>query len=161
MKKSGKEYTTSINNNTSGKGYKQSNIYEGKSRKEVIAKLGCARESIATWLDMYEEKGLSGLTKLVEWDRLQSLSKEQKAEIKVMLLKQKPTAYGIDRQIWTGKIIKEVIHQRWQVELKDSRIYDILKEMGLSHQKAHRDYENADSEQQQQFIATIKKNCKN
>jgi transposase len=132
-------------------------LYEGKSRKEVIAKLGCARESIATWLDMYDEKGLSGLTKLAKRDRLQSLNKEQKAEIKVMMLKQKPTDYGIDRQIWTGKIIKEVIHQRWQVELKDSRIYDILKEMGLSHQKAHRDYENADSEQQQKFIATIKK----
>jgi hypothetical protein len=29
--------------------------------------------------------------------------------------------------------------------------------MGLSHQKAHRDYENADSEQQQKFVATIKK----
>ena len=74
-----------------------------------------------------------------------------------MLLEQKPTTYGIDRQIWTGKIIQEVIRQRWQVELKDSRIYDILKEMGLSHQKAHRDYENADKEQQQKFIATIKK----
>ena len=95
---------------------------------------------------------------MVERERGQSLSKEQKAEMKLMLLEQKPTDYGIDRQIWTGKIIKEVIQQRWQVELKDSRIYDILKKMGLSHQKAHRDYENADSEQQQKFITTIKKN---
>lgn len=132
-------------------------LHEGQSRKEVIVKLGCARESIATWLDMYDEEGLKGLTKLVKREKPQSLSKEQKVEMKVMLLEQKPTTYGIDRQIWTGKIIQEVIRQRWQVELKDSRIYDILKEMGLSHQKAHRDYENADKEQQQKFIATIKK----
>ena len=98
---------------------------------------------------------------MVERERGQSLSKEQKAEMKLMLLEQKPRTYGIDRQIWTGKIIKEVIQQRWQVELKDSRIYDILKEMGLSHQKAHRDYENADIEQQQKFVTTIKKNWKN
>ena len=136
-------------------------LCEGKSRKEVIAKVGCARESIATWLDMYDEQGMKGLTKLVKREKVQSLSKEQKAEIKVMLLEQKPTTYGIDRQIWTGKIIQEVIQQKWEVELKDSRIYDILKELGLSHQKAHRDYENADSEQQQKFVATIKKNCKN
>ena len=136
-------------------------LYEGETRKEVGAKVGCARESIATWLDIYDEKGLKGLTKLVERERGQSLSKEQKAEMKLMLLEQKPTTYGIDRQIWTGKIIKEVIQQRWQVELKDSRIYDILKEMGLSHQKAHRDYENADIEQQQKFVTTIKKNWKN
>jgi transposase len=132
-------------------------LHEGQSRKEVIVKLGCARESIATWLDMYDEQGLKGLTKLVKRKKTQSLSKEQKAEMKVMLLEQKPTTYGIDRQIWTGKIIQEVIQKKWEVELKDSRIYDILKEMGLSHQKAHRDYENADKEQQQKFIATIKK----
>ena len=92
--------------------------------------MGCARESIATWLDMYNEEGLKGLTKLVKREKPQSLSKEQKAEMKVMLLEQKPTTYGIDRQIWTGKIIKEVIQQKWEVELKDSRIYDILKELG-------------------------------
>ena len=40
--------------------------------------------------------------------------------MKMMLLEHKPTAYGLDRQKWTGKIIKEVIQQRWQVELKDS-----------------------------------------
>ncbi len=81
--------------------------------------------------------------------------------MKVMLIEQEQTTYGIDRQIWTGKIIKEVIQQKWEVELKDSRIYDFLKKLGLSHQKAYRDYENADSEQQQKFVATIKKNCKN
>jgi transposase len=79
---------------------------------------------------MYNEEGLKGLTKLVKREKPQSLSKEQKAEMKVMLLEQKPTTYGIDRQIWTGKIIKEVIQQKWEVELKDSRIYDILKELG-------------------------------
>jgi hypothetical protein len=63
--------------------------------------------------------------------------------MKVMLLEQKPTTYGIDRQIKT-KIVRggasrrlslfgfyvltrmatAIIRQRWQVELKDSRIYD-------------------------------------
>ena len=124
-------------------------LHEGQSRKEVIVKVGCARESIATWLDMYDEEGLKGLTELVKRKKSQSLSKEQKTEIKVMLLEQKPTDYDIDRQIWTGKIIQEVIRQRWQVELKESRIYDILKVMGLSHQKSHRDYEYGDKEQQQ------------
>jgi transposase len=74
-----------------------------------------------------------------------------------MLLEKKPTDYEIDGQIWTGKIIVEVLQNRWGVELKDSRIYDILEEMGLSHQKAHRDYENGDPKVQAEFVATIKK----
>jgi transposase len=44
--------------------------------------------------------------------------------------------------------------------LKDSRIYDILADLGLSHQKAHRDYENGDPEVQKEFVATIKKNSR-
>ena len=51
----------------------------------------------------------------------------------------------------------EVIDQRWGVKLKDSRIYAILSSMGLSHQKAHRDYENSTIEVQQEFVKTIKK----
>jgi transposase len=61
------------------------------------------------------------------------------------------------RYIWTGKIISQVIQQKWGVELKSSRIYEILDELNLSHQKAHRDYANADSVLQKQFVDTLKK----
>lgn len=86
------------------------------------------------------------------------MSAEQKQQLKTMLEEQKPTDYGIDRYIWTGRTIIEVIKVRWDVELKDSRIYQILDELGMSHQKAHRDYENADPEAQKEFVATVKKN---
>jgi transposase len=87
------------------------------------------------------------------------LSEDQKLELKKMLLEQKPKDYGIDRYIWTGKIIRGVIYQRWGVELKERRIYEILALLNLSHQKAHRDYANADKYLQKQFIETLKKNC--
>ena len=77
-----------------------------------------------------------------------------------MILESSPTDYGIDRAIWTGKIISSVIEQRWGVSLKDSRIYEILGSLKLSHQKAHRDYANADKERQKEFVATFKKTVK-
>jgi transposase len=86
------------------------------------------------------------------------LNPEQQRELKRMLQEQKPIDYGVDRYIWTGKIISTVIKQRWGIELKDSRIYEILDCLNLSHQKAHRDYANADQERQQQFVETLKKN---
>ena len=107
---------------------------------------------------MYCEGGLEALTKLTKSNRAQRLDSEKKVEIKKMLLEQKPTDYGIDRQMWTGKIIVEIVYTRWGIEIKDSRIYDILKEMKLSHQKAHRDYENGDYKTQQEYVATVKKN---
>ena len=134
-------------------------LHDGKTRQEVMARLGCARQSLITWIDLYYQKGLIELVTPTKSKRVQRLSDREKEEIKKMLLEQKPTDYSIDRQIWTGKIIIEVIYNRWGIEIKDSRIYDILKEMGLSHQKAHRDYENSDPQVQKEFVATVKKNC--
>jgi transposase len=132
-------------------------LKDGKTRKEVMDQLGCARQSLITWIDMYCQGGLKALVTPMKSERKQRLGREEKEELKKMLLEQKPTDYGIDRQIWTGKIIIEVVNQRWDIELRDSRIYDILKEIGLSHQKAHRDYENSDRKAQEEFVTTIKK----
>ena len=132
-------------------------LHEGKTRQEVMTKIDCARKSLIIWIDMYCEGGLKALATPMRSNRKQQLGKEEKEELKKMILEKKPTDYGIDRQIWTGKSIIEVVNQRWNIQLKDSRIYDILKEMGISHQKAHRDYENADQQSQQDFVSTIKK----
>jgi transposase len=136
-------------------------LHEGKTRREVMEKVGCARQSLITWIDMYCQGGLKALTTPVTSEREQRLGLKEKEELKRIILEKKPTDYGIDRQIWTGKIIIEVINQKWNVQIKDSRIYDILKEIGLSHQKGHRDYENSDRKAQEAFVSTIKKKCKN
>ncbi|WP_445251276.1 winged helix-turn-helix domain-containing protein [Microcoleus sp. herbarium5] len=41
------------------------------------------------------------------------------------------------------KLSGVLIKQRWGIELKTSKIYEILEKLNLSHQKAHRDYDNA------------------
>ncbi len=74
-----------------------------------------------------------------------------------MLLSEKPIDYGVDRNIWTGEIISYVIELRWGIKLKTTRIYEILNELNLSYQKAHRDYANASKEQQKVFILNLKK----
>ena len=56
-----------------------------------------------------------------------------------------------------GKIMSNVIELRWGVELKTTRIYEILNELNLSYQKAHINYANASQEQQKTFILSLKK----
>ena len=131
------------------------NLHEKKPRKGVVKIVGCAEKTLTIWIYIYLEKGLAGLVAPIKHNKLQKLNIEQKQQLKTMLLEQKPTGCSIERQIWTGRIIAEVIAKRWKVELKDSRIYQKLDEMGLSHQKAHRDYENADIEAQKEFVSTI------
>lgn len=134
-------------------------LWEGKTRPEVAQLVGCTYATLAEWLDKFLEGGIEKLTEPITHQVPSRLNLEQQLELKKMLLEQKPTDYGIDRYIWTGKIISAVIQQRWGIELKKSRIYEILDALNLSHQKAHRDYVNADPECQKQFVLTLKKNC--
>lgn len=135
-------------------------LWEGKSRPEVTQLLGCNYKSLTKWIDKFLEGGLQKLAQPITHQVRSRLKPEQQLELKKMLLEQKPTDYGIDRYIWTGKIISQVIHSRWGVTLKDTRIYEIIEQLNLSHQKAHRDYANADKSLQQQFVEILKKNSK-
>lgn len=133
-------------------------LWEGKSRPEVAKLVGCTYVTLTQWIDKFLEGGYPKLTEAITHQVPSRLSQEQQLELKRILLEQKPTDYGIDRYIWTGKIISLVIQQKWGVELKCSRLYEILDSLNLSYQKAHRDYANADKERQKQFVKTLKKN---
>jgi transposase len=134
-------------------------LSEGKSRAEVAQLLGCTDLTIAKWMGKYLETGLAGLVEPIKHQVKERLNPEQQQQIKEMVLNDRPTKYGIDREIWTGKIIAFVIKERWGVDLKTSRIYEILDKLNLSHQKAHRDYDNADPGEQKKFVKILKKNA--
>lgn len=87
----------------------------------------------------------------------QRLSPEQKQELKQIILEQTPRDYGITRNLWTAEIIIAVIQMKWNITFKSSRIYEILDEVGLSYQRAHRDYANADKAEQKAFVEVLKK----
>ena len=133
-------------------------LYEGKNRTEVSAIISCSYKTLSTWIEKFLYGGLDELVKEIAHQVPSRLSSEQRLELKRMLLEQKPIDYGIDRNIWTGKIISSVIESRWEIQLKTTRIYEILDELKISYKKAHRDYENADEDQQKIFVSTLKKN---
>jgi transposase len=132
-------------------------LSEGKKRKEVCQILGCTDLTLANWIQKYVDGGLDGLVEPIKHNVVSSLNEEQRQELRRMILNERPTKYGIDREIWTGDIISEVINQLWDVELKSSRIYEILAELRLSYQKTHRDYANASPEAQKEFVEILKK----
>jgi transposase len=111
-------------------------LYEGKTRSEVSELLNCTYKTLSNWIDKFLQGGLDELVKPITHQVKSRLSEEQKQELKRMLLEEKPTDYGIDKQIWTGEVMSVVIKSRWDVELKTTRIYEILKELNLTYQKA-------------------------
>lgn len=133
-------------------------VHEGNSRLQVCHLIGCTYNTLTSWIDKYIEGGLLGLVAPIQHKNApQRLSPEQKQELKRMLLEQSPHDYGITRNIWTGEIIMAVIEMKWDIPFQSSRIYEILHELGLSYQRAHRDYANADEAEQKAFVEILKK----
>ena len=132
-------------------------LYQGNRRIEVCEQVGCSYDTVTSWLRKYLQGGLEALVSPIRHQKPSRLSEEQQQQLKEMILTQRPTEYGIERQMWTGAIISEVIAQRFKVELKDSRIYELLNELGLSYQRAHRDYANANPKAQKEWVNTVKK----
>ena len=132
-------------------------LQEGHNRTQVSEQLGCRYDTLTAWIDKYLSNGLNGLVKPIRHQKPSRLTPEQQQQLKAMVLTQRPTDYGYDRHLWSGAILSEVIEQRFQVKLKDSRIYELLSELGLSYQRAHRDYANADPDAQKEWVETVKK----
>lgn len=137
-------------------------LWETKNRSETLKEFNLSYNTSGIWLKIYLKKGIRGLIekKLPTTSDKQKLSQAQKQQLRSIIIENAPIDYGFDRYIWTGEIICQLVKQEFDVELKDSRIYEILNELGLSHQKAHRDYDNADKDKQKQFQKDLKKNSK-
>ncbi len=129
----------------------------GQSRSQVCQQLGCSYDTLSSWLSKYLQGGLEQLVCAISHNKPSRLNLEQQQQLRQMVLHQHPSDYGIERNLWTGAILARVIEQRWGVGLRDSRIYELLHQMGLSHQRGHRDYANAERQIQQQWVETVKK----
>lgn len=119
--------------------------------------VGCGHTSLNTWMDTYLQEGLQGLLTNITHKKPQRLTAHQRGKLAVMITDQQPCDVGLDAYIWTAALIKELIKQEFAVDYQTSGIYKLLSRLGLSHQKAHRDYANASKEEQRAFIDTLKK----
>lgn len=132
-------------------------LHQGNSRIEVCKQVGCSYDTLSSWLRKYLQGGLKALANPIKHQKPSRLTSEQQQQLKEIILTQLPSDYGIERQMWTGAIISQVIAQRFKVQLKDSRIYELLHKLGLSYQRAHRDYANANPKAQKEWVKIIKK----
>lgn len=132
-------------------------LHEGHNRAQVCEHIGCRYDTLTSWMNKYLDGGLSGLVSPIQHQKPSRLTSEQQQQLKAIVLRQRPTDYGYDRNLWTGAILCQVIERQFGVGLKDSRIYELLSELGLSYQRAHRDYANADPKAQKEWVEVVKK----
>lgn len=128
---------------------------EKKETKQISKELNVNIQTINKYVNIYISGSFKLLCQKDERPRGSFLTAEQSIEFKKTILSKKPFELGVEGNIWTGKTMREYLEKTYSVIYK-SGIYDLLDRLGLSHQKAHADYGNADKEEQVKFLNDLK-----
>ena len=128
---------------------------EGMNRSEIALRLNISQEKVRKYIKRYVEGGLEDVVKRDKRCRPTFLDAEQTAVFRETILHSHPQSVGLSGNIWTGELMKTYIERTFGVKYK-SGIFDLLARLGITHQRAHSDYTNADPKAQSEFIESLK-----
>lgn len=77
--------------------------------------------------------------------------------LRYILLHKTPSDYGLDSYQWTAPRVQELLGKKWGLRLGRTRLYEIFDGLGLSHQRAHRDYGPSKPAQRAGFVGDLQK----
>jgi transposase len=115
-------------------------------------------KQILNWVHRFELDGLDGLRDKEGRGRKSALSVEQLKAISDLVGSHSPTDHGYNTDTWTGPLVIDWIKQKYNIEYKKAHIYNIMKKLGFTYQKAKGFYPEADPQAQEAFKEDLKKN---
>ena len=140
-------------------------LWNGYSRQDVMKKLDLDPSTLIIWIKTLVEYGVDdGLRRLAKEKTLKrdgKLTQNQQRALIYMIEHQSPTDYGYMQNIFTAKILCEIVMKLWNIKISDQVIYNIFDRHNYSYQKAHRDYEHADPEKQREYANNLLDAIKN
>ena len=130
----------------------------GMSSRKLVEFYGTSFKQILNWAHRFEVAGIEGLKDKEGRGRKSRLSELQISELKKSLTESSPLDFGYNTATWTGAIIIEYVIKQFKVTYRKTQIYNLLKAMGFTYQKAKGKYPEADTEKQEEFKEGLKKN---
>jgi transposase len=132
-------------------------LRDGQSMAKVCRGQGVQRKTLEQWLDSYLHGGFDALLARQKRPRPQTLNPQRLKVLKYILLRKTPKDYGIDSYQWTAAHVQSLLGSKWGLALSSARLHEIFAELGLSRQRAHRDYGPAKPTERAAFVESLKK----
>lgn len=130
-------------------------VWDGQTLKEVALTQHIGYKTLERWLDSYLQGGFKKLLAPQKRPREQALSETRRKILNYIIQYKTPADYGLDSYQWTAEQVRTLLQEKWGIELHKSRIYEILHEIGLSHQRVHRDDGPSSPKERSDFIKNI------
>jgi len=115
-------------------------------------------KQILNWVHRFELEGVDGLRDKAGRGRKGALLDEQLEGLNNLLANESPTSHGYNTETWTGPMLIDWIKKTYNIEYKKAQIYNIMKKLGYTYQKAKGFYPEADPVAQEEFKNNLKKN---
>jgi transposase len=91
-------------------------LSRGVGMNKVCEVMGVTRETIRIWKGQLRLEGLGGILKTGKVGKRSRLTPDKQSQLKA-LLKKSPKKYGYESKKWTGKLVKQYIHQHWELSI--------------------------------------------
>lgn len=106
-------------------------VLEGRSRREAATLNGMDRQTLSDWVHRYNAEGIDGLKSRKSPGRQPSLTEEQKAELRVLVIRgPDPKIHHVVR--WRCADLRAEVARLWSVEVHENTIGAWLGELGLT-----------------------------
>lgn len=132
-------------------------IKKGMSSRQLQEFYFKSHSRFCIWVNNFNKYGVDGLANKKKSGRKPLLSEEQKKELYNVLSYNRPFDFDYNTATWNGPILMDFIKRKYGIEYKKAQIYNILKSLGFTYQKAREKYPEADEQLKSQFIKTLKK----
>lgn len=129
----------------------------GQSSRKLEQVYNTSFKQITNWVHRFEEQGIDGLKDKPGRGRKSRLSDDQQGKLLDLLINISPEEYGYNTDTWTGPLLIDWIEKQFSITFKKAQIYNIIKDMGFSYQRAKGFYPEADTEKQEEFKDMLKK----
>jgi transposase len=128
-------------------------VLEGERRGAAAKTCGMDRQTLRDWVHRYNEEGIAGLSDRPRSGRKSRLSVQQETEFAELVQKGPDLSEdGVVR--WRRVDLRDVIEDRYGIELHERSVGKLLHRLGFSHLSVRPRHPKADTQTQAAFKKT-------
>ena len=107
---------------------------QGQTIPQITTELGCAPNVVRKWFKRFSAQGLAGLEDAPRTGAPSRYTAENKAQV-IETARTRPSKLGLPYASWTFERLASYLHEQLGVQMKKTRIFEILQDEGLRWRK--------------------------
>lgn len=105
-------------------------VAQGMSGPEVARRLDEPIRTVQNWVRRFLDEGLAGLREAERSGRPRRLTAKRYQELETVL-RSTPSAYGLEGNLWDGKLLSEFVSKAWKIELGVRQCQRLFRQLGF------------------------------